>query len=236
MKYVFIAIISIISFSSQCDAQRYLLKKTVADGGGAITLVDTAGYVSSWTQNTTQSLTVSNSTNRVLIVFSMDYQSSPTAGAYGAQSMTLIGKVGNANDTVSAWKLVNPTAGTANVVMTNDGNNARSLACLVFSGVNQTTPTGTLDGATANWTNTLTGTTVSSASGEVVIQCCETNGGDGMLLTATSGQTKRMGWEGAANGSLGFVVSSQAGAASVSTGWTIAVQGNTTMAAFALKP
>jgi len=130
---------------------------------GTVTSASTDGATSlSWSH------TVSAGTNRVLVVeLAIDGAGANTTSVtYGGVAMTQIGR-GAGNHAVELWALVNPAAGTANVVATFAGTTAAAGGATAYNGVNQSVPFGTFVSATG--TGTTASVTVASAAGDQVI-------------------------------------------------------------------
>lgn len=117
------------------------------------------------------------------------------------------------------WYIVNPSAVTANVVVTMNSATALSFGCVAFSDVDQTTPHGTPaeDGARTNTSSV----TVTSATGEVVVDVTSIRVGT-TGITEGAGQTNRVDRQSAAGvGNVTLGMSTEAGAASVTMSWTV---------------
>ncbi len=117
------------------------------------------------------------------------------------------------------WKLVNPTATSANVVFTLTGATAVSVGCIAFSDVDQTTPFGTVsdNGARSNTASV----DVASATGELVMDVMSMRVGT-TGITAGAGQTnyiEQVSGAGAGNVTLGL--STEAGATTTAMTWTV---------------
>jgi hypothetical protein len=139
------------------------------DGVLAITSNGTSSSSSSTNTNTlTWAHTVASGTNRALFVeLAIDGLGAPVTGVtYDGVAMTFVGRT-SGNHAVEIWSLVNPTVGTANVVVNFGGNTAVAAGATTFNGVDQTSPTGTYVGA---WGNSMESSVdVSSATGDLVI-------------------------------------------------------------------
>ncbi len=136
-------------------------------------LAITANGTASSTQTTnatslTWSHTVASGTDRLLVVeLAIDGLGAGVSSVtYGGVAMTQIGR-GTGNHAVEIWGLVNPTVGTANIVVSFGGTTAAAGGATSFNGVNQSTPFGTFVSATG--TGTAASVTVASATGDLVI-------------------------------------------------------------------
>jgi uncharacterized delta-60 repeat protein len=124
------------------------------------------------TTSLTWAHTVNAGVNRALFVeISIDnLGANVNSVTYGGVAMTQVGRQGG-NHAVEIWTLVNPTVGTANVVVSLSGNTAVAAGASTFNGVNQATPTGAFVGnsGTTFLLNLSGSVTVASAPGDVVI-------------------------------------------------------------------
>lgn len=156
--------------------------------------------------------------------------------SYGGASLTQFETYNNGNEYVELWRLVNPAAGSNTIVATynNIGPTAKAAIRVVsYTGVNQTTPLGTL--VSAAGTSKTPSVTVSSASGEVVADFVDVYSA-GFNLAVGDDQTAR--WEGdaATNGLRAFGISDESGAASVTMSWSIATTDSWMIGAVPIKP
>ena len=139
----------------------------------AVAVDNTSTGVGTGTNNVTFSHTTTTATgDRLMLVgVSMDANGGETVNSvtYGAQSLTLVGSRvgGSAPVRIEIWQLINPNAGTANVVVNLSGNaDGVSVGATTFTGVDQTTPLGTF--VSAIGTSNAPTVNVSSAAGELV--------------------------------------------------------------------
>jgi hypothetical protein len=96
-----------------------------------------------------------------------------TTATYGGVSMTQVERVAsnNANDGyIVLFRLINPTPGTADVVVTTSISRTMEGGSLSFTGVDQTTPIA--HSATAFGAFTAPSVGVASAVGNMVAGCC----------------------------------------------------------------
>jgi hypothetical protein len=139
----------------------------------------------------------------------------------GTESLTRVGFVVNANDArVEIWRLVAPSTGTGNVVVTFSAALLREavVGVVTFTGVNQATPLGTFASATGNSSSPAT-VNVPSATGELVfgVVSAEYN-----TVTTDPSQTQRWNISIPGDGNTNGAGSTEAGAApTVTTSWTI---------------
>ena len=160
----------------------------------------------------------------------------------GSENATLIKRKTNADDAISVelWGLIAPTVGTNNVVVTLSAADISFVASVVvYTGVHQTTPTGTAVDAEGDSTDPSV--VASSAAGEVVVDMTAKNDATSFpsapTLTVGAGQTQKANLtttEGGGN-DLAGAMSEEAGAASVTMSWS----GNNNpwaIAAVPLKP
>ena len=175
----------------------------------------------------TVNLTIAAGSNLFLIV-SVEMRNA--GGAVGSvstckwnttETMTLIDAYTNpgGNYRVELWGLVNPTTGAHSVSLTYTGTIGRGIAgASSYSGVNQSTPTGTA--AHADGTSTAPAVTLTSAAGEVGYACCGWNGSAGGAGTSNDTQRYKTITT-AGSGELGGGAQEAPGAASVTIDWTI---------------
>lgn len=121
-----------------------------AGGGGPPAYVSGNGAASS-SGGTSASVSITPSgSNRYLLVAINSYgvSSNPSSVVFNtSESLTLLngGQFFDSGGRFSVWRLINPTATTANVVVTFGGTVVEySIAVAVYSGVNQTTPESTV--------------------------------------------------------------------------------------------
>ncbi|MCO6451001.1 MAG: S8 family serine peptidase [Caldilineales bacterium] len=186
----------------------------------------TAGAASSLTW----AHTIASGNNRILTVGMSLIGGQSTSVTYGGAPLTLAGRYTGVNShTVEIWRLLAPPVGAANIVATFDAARQATGGGQAFNGVHQTTPTGTMTGASLESSPTAA-VTISSAPGELVIDTLFVD----LVTTATAGggQTKR--WE-RTNGRTG-AGSTKPGASSVTMSWTLGTPDEWNIGALALKP
>lgn len=136
----------------------------------------------------------------------------------------------------TGWGLKNPSVGTNNVVASisgaNDGITGTSAS---YTGVDQTTPTGTAASAENASTGTTATVDVTSASGELVVGGVVI-GNVATAITIGAGQTQRASQDLIPNGEHRNIISDEAGAASVTHSWTWTGATDWTIGAVSLKP
>jgi hypothetical protein len=141
---------------------------------------------------------------------------------------------------VEQWRLLAPTTGSAltiAVTLTGSVNIIEGFG-VSYTGVNQTTPTGTPAGATG--ASTAPSVNVTSAASELVVDVVGAKADDATeTLVVGASQTSR-GEEGSSDGGTVFVyggVSEEAGAASVTMSWDMSPNNNNwAIAGSPLKP
>lgn len=184
----------------------------------------------------TVSHTVSGS-NRLLIVFANGeiFGETFTGVTYNGVAMTEIRQAAVATFwRHSAWYLIAPATGTANIVATLSGTVDRpALQAISLTGVDQTTPIGTY-GEQITASGTAKTVNVSSASGELVIDCLFTTGAAGWGLTPGSGQTAEISEH--EHSSMASRISSEAGASTVTMSWTAGTSTAAGLIAIPVKP
>ncbi|HEX8140302.1 MAG TPA: C25 family cysteine peptidase [Pyrinomonadaceae bacterium] len=210
-------------------------------GGDFDATLDT-GFVSGKT--VTWSHTVGSGNNRALIVgVSTAVITAPgpavdrvTSVTYGGTPLTRLGsqRDSTVNSGIEMFILVNPPAGTANVVATIiSGVNYVVGGSASFFGVHQTTPTGTFTSATGN--DTTPTVAVTTTTGDVVIDTVGTLPSG--FLTPGAGQTGR--WNGRAFFSSAFDVGAGSTEPGVTPSTTMSWTSNSqpwSIGAVALKP
>ena len=146
---------------------------TKASAAVAVENVSKSGIVNS--ASVTWSHTVSGS-NRLLVVgIGLRNYTTITSVTYGGIALTKAAAVGSGTNNYARselWYLVNPTVGTANIVVTNSATEWMATGAITFTGVNQSTPFR----ASSNDTNFSTSTTTTSltvtpsAVGDLVVE------------------------------------------------------------------
>ena len=173
----------------------------------------------------TFSHTVNTGSNSILIVnVTVAHGGAPdpvTSVTYGGQSLTLVGSANVPNsESADIWYLLNPTVGTANVVINLTGSCHFEAGATDYFGVDQTTPLGTLATASGGILSSPS-VNVASAAGEVVVDSIVTQGLALALTPSGPGQTEL--WTQATGASAGDALGAGSyapGAASVTMSWT----------------
>ena len=116
----------------------------------------------------TWSHTVASGSNRALFVtLAIDgLGAGVNSVTYGGVALTQVGRT-TGNHAVEIWRLVNPTVGTGNIVVSLGATTDIKGGAVTYNGVDQTTPTGTYVGATG--TGTTASVNVSSTTGSLVL-------------------------------------------------------------------
>ncbi|MBV9929271.1 MAG: hypothetical protein JOZ96_29935 [Acidobacteria bacterium] len=177
-------------------------------------------------------LTHNNNGNYLLLGISQGYpadnSSIETAVSYGGSSMTKIADTGPTNygKRMTVWALLSPPTGSNSFTITEPtgGYKVWVLSAISLSGVNTTTPTGTV--ATATGTSGTATVNSSSASNEVVVgfvSAGTASPSDVTDITVGSGQTQRTK---ASSGSTYSIYnfggsSTQPGSSTTTTSWTV---------------
>lgn len=175
----------------------------------------------------TFSHTTGSGSNRFMLV-GISYEDDNTAGlsvtgvTYSGQALTFVGRQASAQEVVcEIWRLTNPPSGAANVVVSVSGSSTGDslyAGAITYTGVNQTTPLGTL--ATNLNTSTTASATVASATNELVFGVLALD--DGRTATNTVGQTE--GWNGrteSGDDGVRAAAATKTGAASTTLTWTV---------------
>ena len=137
-------------------------------------------------------LTIANVANRVLYCFIQDAANlgvtSVTWNTTETLSLLATGSYNGAADDWHVYRLINPTAATANVVTVKSASGNMNQTCLVYNGADQTTPD---DGADeAEGSSTAAQNTVASAAGDTAIAWCAATGST--TMAPASGETERV--------------------------------------------
>jgi len=201
----------------------------IAKSGSSVTVSNlSAGF--------TQAFTVAAGTDRILVVrvvFWANTGGTITSLTYGGVALTRLGgkQINGGDDQVDFWYLLNPTAGSANVVVTLSAPGESCGVIDQWDGVHQTTPWGT----SANGSN---GSPEGSAS--IVVPCVTgeialgaVGGWTGSTFTMTAGDTLDGEEE---NGSDQINASRGTGDPSVTLDWTFGTNAVWWAFGAALKP
>ena len=140
-----------------------------------------------------------------------------TGVTFNTVAMTELSQWNNSDGTQTIWLfgLAGPTTG--DVVVTGDTSLAAGVITSIYTGVAQTSSTGTIatDKSAVGVPTDNSSVTVTSATDELVVDCVGWNSGG--EATAGTGQTKRAE---TGNASMDIASSDEAGAASVAMTWT----------------
>lgn len=208
---------------SSTSSTASIASSTATVAAAATTTTTALGPVSS----VTLAHTTGTGANRLMLV-AVNYEDDGTAGiaintvTYGGVPLTLVGSRNSDQEVCTQiWRLINPASGTANIVVNGTGiasGDAVHVGATTFTGVNQTTPLGTL--ANAIGTGTTASVTATSAVGEIVFATLSLD--DSRLAVSGAGQVDL--WNGFAgtlsSDGVRSVASLKAGAASVASTWT----------------
>jgi hypothetical protein len=129
------------------------------------------------------------------------------------------------------WGIIAPATGAQTIAIVGSGEN-QALEVISFTGVHQTTPTGTA--VTANGESTAVSVTATSASGELVV--------DGVTVslntteTATVGASQTERGNNLQSGTIRWCCSTEPGVASTAMTWTISSIREWSQVAVPLKP
>ncbi len=159
-----------------------------------------------------------------------------TSVSYGSDSLSLVGTAGNSGVIrTELWQVLNPTVGTANVVINVSGNARFAAGVQLFTGVDQTMPLGTYGSANGN--STSPSVTVSSDTGEMVVDVV----GNRYDTQPSTGSGQTLQWTDATISSTVYrnaraSSSIEAGASSVTMSWTLSTARNWGIVAVPIKP
>jgi hypothetical protein len=156
-------------------------------------------------------------TNRLLVVSVSATWTGVTGVTYNGVALTAAETRQYSGFGSFVYYIVAPDTGTHDVVVSMAGSVDIIATASGFTGINQSTP---IAGAvTAEGTSATPSITVSSATGDFVLDCVGYNIDGASSITATGGQTQIAN---TTQGSYcGHAVSTKAGAASVTNSWTI---------------
>jgi len=183
-------------------------------------------------------LTVSGS-NRALsqgVTFFRNFNTTVGSGAYNSVATTAVpsGETNNGSNFVHLRYLIAPDTGTNSCGITYGGNAAfdGGLACISYTGVDQTTPIGTAN--TATGTSTAPSVTVASVGADdvVVDQLTIVHSG---TLSVGANQTERVNAI-SPSGFLKYVASTQDGADGGVMSWSNSTSQAWSIASVAFKP
>ena len=143
--------------------------------------------------------------------------SSVNSITYGVQSLTKIGNVGSGKPSVELWELINPTSGTANVVINTAAIGSIKAGIMTFAGVDPNSPYRTPITTSTGVAASVPNMNVTSVAGDVVVDvvAIDVNG----TLTPNGSQTQQWMVKGP-GGDMSGGSSTKAGAASVNMAWT----------------
>ena len=171
--------------------------------------------------------------NRLMLVGISQKNRTITSVTYGGTAMTLVGEnISSTNGRMHLYSLLNPTVGTANVVVTLSSNPDRGIVVgvVTLNNVNQTTPLGTF--SSASGTSLAANAIVSSAVGETVVDVA-TYRTNAMTVNASQSQLYNINSGGEIKGGG---MSTKPGAASVTMNWNAAASGDWAVGAVSVKP
>ncbi|MGQ0829214.1 MAG: hypothetical protein ACT4ON_12570 [Bacteroidota bacterium] len=191
----------------------FLFLAIAFDNATAQCTIGTNSTTSGSTGISATSLTISHTvsgSNTILIVRASTRNGDPTSITYNSVSLTKLATKNNSSQYASIWYLINPSAGTNNVVINGSSGFAPIIGITSFTGVHQTAPFGTVVSAAFSSNPSLN---VSSASGELIIDVVNAN----TSMTVGSGQTQQYNLHEFVSDGSG---STEAGASSVTMSWS----------------
>lgn len=170
---------------------------------------------------------------KILIVAAGNHQGTISAVTYGGVSMTKLANAATVYDeTAELWGLLNPTAGTANVVMTASGGSGRSLIATNVNNCSTTALPTVTASANGSGTTASVGITTTVANSLVI----DSHYSEGDLTTVGALQTQLANIQGAT-----FENAASSSEDAVATGaktmsWTIASGQRWASVAVAIEP
>lgn len=219
--------------------------QAVADG--VVAVATTTGQSNS-TSTLTFSHTVSTGSDRLLMVgvsTGASYSNGTNASTvnsvtYGGVTMTLVGSV-NANGNVRTfmYALVNPSVGTANVIVNTSASRPIVAGATSFTGVHQTTPYGTFySNSTTSSVSSASISGISSASNELVydVLAVDVDNSTPGILYEAGGQAEQWNLRGATTRRVSGAGSTKTGSVSTTMSWTWSGGQQYAMGAVSLKP
>jgi VCBS repeat-containing protein len=177
--------------------------------------------------------------DRLLLVgisFGQDNGETVTSVTHNGTNLTKLGSIDNSDNAsarVEIWSLVAPTTGTHNVVVNLSGVShiGAVIGAISFTGVEQSAPLGAFAGAQGN--SNAPSVTVTSAANELVFGIAAYEDSNSADFTEGAGQTEQWNlFQAKANGTA----STEAGAASVVSSWTIPSSFKWAAAGVSVKP
>lgn len=198
----------------------------------------TSAAVASANTTLTFSHTQDTGSDRILIVCvaSLTGGAAPTSVTYAGNAMTLVvAGTDGTNSVALIYRLVNPTQGANNVVVTYGTARNFGASATSFLGGDTSSPIGTTSGATALTNNASPTRTLSTGTnGSIVIDCV-------LLLAAStatvgSGQTQRTNRQIVSDGYILSSTEPQPTAGSITMDWSLSGGVNWTNSAAEVKP
>src|SRR5438445_1905879 len=218
------------SCSGRCE-----MLTTAAVPGIAVDNLATSAVSTDSSGLVTISFTVGTGANRLLIVGGTVDNSAITGVTYGGTALTQA-VADTLKPLTSIWYLVNPTSGTASVVVTSTASKGAVIGVISFTGVDQTTPVPTTaknDNAGGTTSPATVSITNANANAWVMDVAGSSNGGG---LTNGASTTQQWSIAGSANSGA----SSRKGPLSASTvtsfSWTLGTADSWNDLAVEIKP
>lgn len=207
----------------------------------AAVAVDSTSSANSNAPTTLSASHTINGANRLLLVGvsiwnndqGNDYVSNVS---YGGTNLVLVGTHRRSNNSrVEIWALKAPTVGTANILVTFNQQiaNGAGFGAISFTGVDQTTPYGSM--ASSDAQSSTASLTMSSASNElafIVLAAKDQNG----LPTAGAGINNTWNYKWTGNNRLVGAGGTVNGASSITASWTLNRNRDWAMAGISIKP
>jgi len=169
--------------------------------------------------------------------FGQDHGETETAtqsATYNSTSMTQLGTATQQWSTVSLFGLVAPATGANTLALTTDISARLCGGGISFSGVDQTTPTGTA--VTAKAAGSSPTVNVSSATGELVVDAVTADDNcSGGTFTVGASQTERVNINSASSCGCALGMSTEAGASTTTMSWSWSLSTVWAMVAVPLK-
>ncbi len=196
----------------------------ITANGTATSAQTASGNSLSWSH------TVASGSDRVLYVtLAIDgVGAGVNSVTYGGVNLTQVGRTAG-NHAVEIWRLVNPSEGTANVVVSLGATTAIKGGAVTYNGVDQATPNGTYTSATG--TGTTATLNVSSATGKLVL---DITNWDNNPTGYTIGANQSSAWS-LTNTAHRGVATTEAGAATVTMSSTVSASKQWEMGAISIN-
>jgi len=192
----------------------------VIDGTSAATPGTPTNYNSS-SSSTTHTLSHTPSGNSRVLIVTVSTRNGPCTGVVfnTSEAMTKITSGANGGLDVSIWRLINPTATTANIVATLNSSGAAKICAITYTNANQDSPIRSFAWRNHGFTTTPQITTTSVATTDICQDAICGPDNTGTTPVADGGQTEK--FVSNVSGDTRGASSTEGGASTVTMGWTV---------------